>query len=231
MNVGTRNESVRQEWLEKVLTGIPSGLRILDAGAGELANKKYCRHLEYISQDFCQYEGLGDNKGLQTGAWETYQIDLVSDITDIPEVDESFDVILCSEVLEHLPNPVLALNEFQRLLKKGGSIIITAPFCSLTHFSPHHYSTGFNRYFYECHFNKLGFEIVEISKNGNFFEYLGQEIRRIPSIANKHTASKVARLEKVAIKMVLKMLDRFSKQDEGSDELLCFGYHVLAKKI
>ena len=73
--------------------------------------------------------------------------------------------------------------------------------------------------------------VVKKYKNGNFFEYLGQEIRRIPSIANKHTASKVARLEKVAIKMVLKMLDRFSKQDEGSDELLCFGYHVLAKKI
>ncbi len=230
MNVGTRNESVRQEWLEKVLTGIPSGLRILDAGAGELANKKYCSHLNYVSQDFCQYEGSGNNKGLQTGSWETQQTDIVGDIADIPEADESFDVVLCSEVLEHLPSPVLALQEFQRLLKKGGTLILTAPFCSLTHFAPYHYSTGFNQYFYEHHLEKLGFELIEMSANGNYFEYLAQEIRRVPSVAEKYTVSKVALFEKVAIKIVLKVLDRFSKQDSGSNELLCFGYHVIAKK-
>jgi ubiquinone/menaquinone biosynthesis C-methylase UbiE len=230
MNVGTRNEAVRQAWLEKVLTNIPKDKRILDAGAGELANKKYCSHLNYVSQDFCQYDGGGDNKGLHTGTWDTNQIDIVSDITDIPQQDESFDIVLCSEVLEHLPNAVLALQEFQRLLKKDGVLILTAPFCSLTHFAPYHYSTGFNRYFYEYHLKQLGFEITEISANGNYFEYLGQEIHRIPFIAEKYAASRLSSVDHFIIKMMLKILARLSKQDNGSDEFLCFGYHVLAKK-
>ncbi len=230
MNIGANNEIMRQIWLEKTLTNIPKKLRILDAGAGELANKKYCSHLNYISQDFCQYEGSGDKKGLQTGSWDTHQIDIVSDIAEIPEADNSFDIILCSEVLEHLPNPVLALKEFHRLLKKDGILILTAPFCSLTHFAPYHYSTGFNRYFYEYHLEQLGFELTESTANGNYFEYLGQEIRRIPSIAEKYTIKKISRVERLIINFLLKLLEKLSKQDTGSDELLCFGYHVIAKK-
>lgn len=230
VTVGTKNESVRNEWLEKTLKSIPKGLKILDAGAGELKNKKYCAHLDYVSQDFCQYDGSGDGNGLQTNAWNTDKIDIVGDIENIAVADESFDVVLCSEVLEHLPNPVSALNELHRLLKQGGIIIITAPFCSLTHFAPYHYSTGFNRYFYEFHLDKLGFAIDEIMANGNFFEYLGQEIGRIRSIGKKYTVKKSSLLDKIALKIVLRMLKKFSKHDSNSQELLCFGYHVIATK-
>ncbi|MEH6503185.1 MAG: class I SAM-dependent methyltransferase [Cycloclasticus sp.] len=230
MLVGTTNEMVRKEWLHKTLSAIPKGFRLLDAGAGELANKKYCSHLTYVSQDFCQYEGSGDKRGLQRGSWDTERVDIVCDITNISEGNESFDVILCSEVLEHLPNPVLALQEFRRLLKSGGTLILTAPFCSLTHFSPYHYSTGFNRYFYEYHLEKIGFEITEISTNGNYFDYLAQEIRRIPAIADSYSSMKLSRLERIAAKVLLGALSRFKKKDKGSEELLCFGYHVAAKK-
>lgn len=228
--VGTNNEATRKKWLEETLKSIPSGLRLLDAGAGELANKKYCTHLNYISQDFCQYEGTGDKKGLQRGSWDTGKIDIVGDIIDIAEDDESFDVVLCTEVLEHLPNPVKALEEFHRLLKKGGTLVLTAPFCSLTHFAPYHYSSGFNRYFYEFHLENLGFKLNEVSRNGNFFEYIGQEVHRIPSMADRYSMQKVSYLEHFSIKIVLKMLERFSKNDTSSDEVLCFGYHVIATK-
>lgn len=228
--IGTKNEAVRKEWLKQTLDRIPSNLRLLDAGAGELANKKFCQHLNYVSQDFCQYEGNGDTKGLQMGSWDTKKIDIVSDITDIPEDNESFDVILCTEVLEHLPDPVKALQEFQRLLIKDGILILTAPFCSLTHFAPYHYSSGFNSYFYEYHLGQLGFELKEVKRNGNFFEYLGQEIHRIPSMANRYSSQKVSKIERFAIKVILNMLERFSRNDTTSDEVLCFGYQVMAIK-
>ncbi len=228
--VGTTNEATRKNWLKKTLGDIPSGLRLLDAGAGELANKKYCTHLDYVSQDFCQYDGTGDTKGLQRGSWDTRKIDIVGDITNIPEDKESFDVILCTEVLEHLPNPIKALEEFQRLLKKDGILILTAPFCSLTHFAPYHYSSGFNCYFYEFHLENLGFKVDEVSRNGNFFEYLGQEIRRVSSMADKYSSQNASYIERFAIKIVLNMLERFSKNDTNSNEVLCFGYHVIARK-
>ena len=228
--VGMTNESFRKNWLKRTLEKIPDGSRLLDAGAGELANKEFCTHLDYVSQDFCQYEGTGDNKGLQTGSWDTDKIDIISDITNIPEDDESFDVILCTEVLEHLPEPIKALEEFKRLLRKNGVLILTAPFCSLTHFAPYHYSSGFNSYFYQYHLERLGFELKEVTRNGNFFEYLGQEIRRIPSVAEKYASGKPTIFERLSTKVILRMLKRFSESDTKSDELLCFGYQVVAVK-
>src|SRR3990172_6853665 len=139
------NEENRQAWLKKTLSDLPQGARILDAGAGELRNRPLCSHLSYVSQDFCQYEGVGDGNRLQTGKWDTSRIDLVCDINAIPEPDAVFDVLLCSEVLEHVPDPTKALDEFTRLLKPGGKLILTAPFTSLVHFAPYHYCSGFSR--------------------------------------------------------------------------------------
>jgi SAM-dependent methyltransferase len=230
-SVGTHNEIDRADWLEKTLLAIPAGARILDAGAGEQQFKRFCSHLDYVAQDFAQYDGRGDCSGLQMGAWDQTQLDIVSDITAIPEPDASFDAIMCIEVFEHLPNPILAIKEFSRLLKGGGQLIITAPFCSLTHFAPYHFSTGFNSYYYKKHLKEAEFEILELSTNGNFFEYLAQELQRVPWVAEQYCKERVNGLEKLSAWILLKMLERFSKKDNGSEEILCFGYHVLARKL
>jgi ubiquinone/menaquinone biosynthesis C-methylase UbiE len=232
MKIGTSNLSTRIAWIEKTLKKIPRGNRILDAGAGEQRYKKYCSHLRYTSQDFDKYDGKGDKKGLQTGKRSNTETDIVSDITSIPVSNGSFDAVICTEVFEHLPEPLLALKEFSRIIKKGGYLIITAPFCSLTHYSPYHYYTGFNRYFYETHLAKFNFKIIEIKANGNFFEYLAQEIRRIPEIKRIYIKSnKWNAIEILVFKTVLLFLSRWSKRDIGSNELLNFGYHVYARKI
>jgi len=232
MKVGTLNEANRISWIEKTLRRIPKGYKILDAGAGQQQFKNFCSHLKYVSQDFAKYDGRGDKRGLQTKVWNNSNLDIVSDITSIPRPKASFDAILCTEVFEHLPDPISALKEFSRLLKKNGYLIITAPFCSLTHFSPYHFYSGFNRYFYETYLTKFGFKIIGIKTNGNFFEYLAQEIRRIPEVKRIYLRSfKRNILETTAHKITLHFLDRWSKKDNGSEELLCFGYHVFARKI
>lgn len=230
-DVGLNNQYVRERWLEETLLALPGGARILDAGAGELKYKRFCKHLDYVSQDFGQYDGVGDSTGLQEGGWDQSRLDIVSDITTIPEANSSFDAIMCVEVLEHLPDPNLAIQEFSRLLRTGGALIITAPFCSLTHFAPFHFFSGLNSYFYEKHLHNNSFEILEITPNGNFFEFLAQELRRLPSVADKYASTRPTRIERMAMKLVLKMLQRLSGRDAGSAELLNFGYQVLAKKI
>jgi len=229
--VGTTNQKIREVWLEKTLRKIPKNSRILDAGAGEQQYKQFCSHLNYVAQDFAQYDGKGNRKGLHKSSWDQSKLDIISDITDIPEPDASFDAIMCVEVFEHLPEPIKAIQEFARLLKPGGYLILTAPFCSLTHFAPYHFCTGFNRYFYDTHLPANGFKIVELQENGNFFEYLAQEIRRIPWVAEHYAKwSKCGCLESLAMKICLSMLGRFSKKDTGSSELLHFGCHVLCEK-
>ncbi len=230
-NVGTLNEIKRFEWVIDKLKRIPSGKKILDAGAGKMKYKPYCSHLEYVSQDFGKYDGMGDGKGLQTNVRDNTKIDIISDIIKIPRKSKSFDAVMCIEVLEHLPEPLLALKELARLIIKGGDLILTAPFCSLTHLSPYHFTTGFNRYFYEYHMKKLGFEIIEITENGNFFEFLAQEVRRIPYCLQKYCSEITTDEDNNLIDEILIMLQRFAEKDHSSQELLCFGYHILAKKI
>lgn len=228
--IGRNNQDAREEWLERTLREISQGSRILDAGAGELQYKKFCSHLEYVSQDFGQYDGEGDNHGLQMSSWDNTKLDIVSDITAIPVDDESFDAIMCVEVFEHISEPARAVKEFSRILKKGGVLVITAPFCSLTHFAPYHFSSGYNRYWYEKILAEYGFEIQEITPNGNYFDYVAQEIGRLESISEKYASIKIDNMHKYSQLSLLTLLKRMSEQGGGSSELLNYGFHVKAIK-
>lgn len=222
------NEEARNRWLAHTLGAIPAGMRILDAGAGELRNKPLCDHLTYVSQDVCQYEGGGDAQGLQMGTWDTSKIDLVCDIVNIPESESSFDVILCSEVFEHLPDALKALDEFARLLKPGGKLIVTAPFASLVHFAPYHYATGFSRYWYEYHLPPRNFEIQELTPNGDWFSYAKQEMLRLPGMARRYgdwcwpLAYLVAGIGFIYFSL--------RGKSRSSTDVACFGWHCVAVK-
>ena len=227
---GCQNESSRNEWVKEKLKILPSGSRILDAGAGEKPFKKYCSHLEYISQDFGQYNPVEVKTGLQMTNWDYGNLDLISDIATIPVPEKSFDAILCTEVFEHVINPIEAVKEFARILKKNGSLIITAPFCSLTHFAPYHFYSGFNQYFYKKVLEKEGFEITEIVPNGNYFEFLAQEVGRLPGVAEKYSKKNLTTSEIKNLSNLKILLQKLSDEDSSSSELLCFGYFVLARK-
>jgi SAM-dependent methyltransferase len=168
----------RRAWIESVLTSIPSGKSILDVGCGTQQYRRYCSHLRYLSQDFGRYDGVGDNKGLQRGDWMYGKLDYVGNAWDIDEKDCSFDVILCTEVIEHLYYPNETITELTRILAPNGILILTAPVCSIPHFSPYYYYNGFSEYYYReaARINKINLEYIET--NGDAFEYLGVELRR-----------------------------------------------------
>lgn len=228
--IGRDNETNRDSWIRERLREIPKGKRLLDAGAGECRYKPLCSHLDYVSQDFNQYTGTGDDKGLQTGKWDTSRIDIVSDIVNIPEPDSSFDVILCTEVFEHIFSPSDAVREFSRLLKKGGKLILTAPFCSLTHFAPYHFATGFNRYWYEQVLRENNFVPLSITPNGSYFSYIAQEIWSLHFIGKRYSGKGLGISGFIALPLMLRRLSIMNRKDTSSSELLCFGYHVVAEK-
>lgn len=225
-----KNEENRKSWVKQQLEKIPPGARLLDAGAGEQQYKSFCAHLKYVSQDFAEYKPGNLKSGLQMPAWDYGKLDIISDITAIPEPDGSFDVILCTEVFEHIPEPVAAINEFSRLLRKGGTLLLTAPFTSMTHFAPYHFSTGFTRYFYEHHFPKAGLKIDSLLFNGNYFDVIQQELNRMDHVAMNYAKDKPSWLEYQALKVVKKMTARFSAKGNYSTELMSMGIHIVATK-
>ncbi len=50
-----------------------------------------------------------------------------ADITKLPFADESFDCVICSEVLEHIPEHEAALQELVRVLKPKGTLVVSVP--------------------------------------------------------------------------------------------------------
>ncbi|MDB5283778.1 MAG: Methyltransferase type 11 [Bacteroidota bacterium] len=65
-----------------------------------------------------------------------------SDITpfngeDIPFEDGKFDGVICTEVLEHVQNYQKLINEMYRVMKKGGTGIVTIPWSARYHYIPY----------------------------------------------------------------------------------------------
>ncbi|MEX2012773.1 MAG: methyltransferase domain-containing protein [Candidatus Levyibacteriota bacterium] len=177
-----QSDKFREHWVAERLSKIKAGDKILDAGAGECYYQRYCDHLKYTSQDFGKYDGKGDRAGIQTGTRDSSGIDIVSDIVDIPVKSASFDAVLCVEVFEHIPRPLDALSELSRVLKKGGTLILTAPFTSLTHYSPFYFYSGFSENFYKENLPMHGFKIKQVYSYGNYFDGVSLELARTPLV-------------------------------------------------
>lgn len=229
-----KNQAARERWISETLGRVPKGSALLDVGAGECAYKKYCGHLDYLAQDIAQYDGTGDGTGLHTGTWDTSQLDFVCDLYDIPE-DRQFDAVLCSEVLEHVVDPVRAVEKLVRLTRPGGQIIITAPFNSLTHFAPYHFCTGFSQYFYRHHLERLGCEIDELTANGGFFDMMDQEIGRVSRVRRKFGIWLPEPVTFLLMQIARLNVRLLASMDGGrmarkSSELQCLGWFVVARK-
>ena len=66
--------------------------------------------------------------------------------------DDSIDLVINLEVLEHLPEPVKAFHEFNRILKPGGIVLITCPNYCTPHQNPFFFYSGFSKeFFFKSH--------------------------------------------------------------------------------
>lgn len=104
----------------------------------------------------------------------------------LPFEDESFDCVLSVQVIEHTPDPGPLVMEMGRVLKKGGLLILNAPFSFRLHEEPHDY------YRYTPHglgemCRKAGLEVSETLPQGHLFSVLAHKL-------NSFLAFRVARM-------------------------------------
>lgn len=115
--------------------GLKAGDLILDmgAGAGRHAFEVYRRGAHIVALDYSLAD-LKDVSGLfaaMTEAGEapagTSWATVNGDGTQLPFPDDTFDHIICSEVMEHIPDDAAAARELARVLKPGGMLAVTVP--------------------------------------------------------------------------------------------------------
>lgn len=150
----------RCKWVESYAARLPSGTRILDVGAGMGQYRTLFAHCDYKAHDFGQEP--------QTIGHYT-PLDYESDILAIPVSDASFDAILCTEVIEHVPEPIKAIQEMTRILRPGGIILLSAPLGCLLHQEPYIYYGGYTPYWYRRFLGQAGCDVIAIESNQGFF--------------------------------------------------------------
>jgi SAM-dependent methyltransferase len=226
------NQLSRDRWVQDIANCLSQGTRVLDVGAGECRYRDLFPRCDYRTHDFHKYEGT--NGGLLKDRWRYGQIDYLSDITSIPVPNNSFDVVLCTEVLEHVPEPIAAIKELHRILKIDGLLFLSAPLGSGLHQQPYHFYGGFTPHFYNHFLRNLGFDILSIKPNGHFFLLLLQEINRgIHILRSNH---RYPRWRPVSWLLKAGSSRLFAKWMAGLDDKIpidefTVGYHVQALKV
>jgi SAM-dependent methyltransferase len=187
-NTYARDQFVKQ-WAERVS---PES-RVLDVGAGPCRYRALFAHCEYYAQDFAKYEG--SEKGLlaDKDQWSYGKLDFVSDARSIPVVAASFDAVLCTEVLEHVPEPIAVVHEIARILRPGGKVLLAAPLGSGLHQEPYHYYGGYTPYWYYKFLAEAGFTEIQVVANGGFFKHYGQESQRFSALIDPRRVFGLAR--------------------------------------
>ncbi len=196
----------------------PAGALVLDAGAGEAQYRNIFSHCRYIAVDLA----VGDP------GWDYSKLSAITDLCYLPFADSTFDIALCLVVLEHLPEPALAVKEIARVLKPGGRLFVIAPLLWEEHQTPHDYFR-FTRYGLSHLLRQAGLKVETLSPIGGYFWVLGRRFVNLLGFfqggARWILFVLLLPLFGVLLPLACYYLDRFDKKQEFT-----LGYRVIATK-
>jgi SAM-dependent methyltransferase len=217
-----RNASVTRRLGDLQLASIWKDLRvllanetgaILDVGCGEQPYRSLLRRARsYQGLDIVEsYELFGYRRGgtlyVRGYPW--------------PVADASADLILCTEVLEHVLDPSMLLSEMQRCLRPGGRLVMTVPFSARWHFVPYDY-WRFTPSSLAHLLRQAEFADVQIYSRGNPITVAAQKVLALIA------PLKAMRLPLLPVAAVAALVGHWSlSRDWGED---CLGYTIVASR-
>jgi ubiquinone/menaquinone biosynthesis C-methylase UbiE len=212
-------KKITRKNLSAFLKGYATTELILDVGAGSVST----------NHSYTQYFPNRHTIDID----EKRQPDTIGDIHELPFEDNSYGFIVCTEVLEHCHTPQKAIEELYRVLKPGGTLILTTRFVYPLHDVPHDYFR-FTKYGLQHLFRE--WKIIEIVPETNTFSAIGALVQRV----GFQTSLKGGKLTKGLLYISAEILDRMNwllKKEYGDiartspdDHIMTTGYYVVAQK-
>ena len=140
--------------------------------------------LDIGSKNNVQRDLLANSKYITCDLINNKEIDVVCDAHNLPFDPESFDLVMCQEVLEHLENPQLAINEMYRVLKFGGEVVLSTRFIFPLHADPYDFyrftDDGLKKLFHQ-------FKKVSVYPAGGLLVSISMLIiHSLPELLRKH---------------------------------------------
>lgn len=151
-----------QKFIDEKMVLISKEKIVLDIGGGD----RFQKWLEPYKDLFKNSDYKTMDYDARTGA------DVVGDIHAIPLRDETVDAIICSSVLEHVKDPIRAVLELKRVLKKEGKIFVYVPSIYPYHARKGSYPDYWRFFDDSLLFMFEGFSKVELIKAGGYFKTL-----------------------------------------------------------
>jgi SAM-dependent methyltransferase len=160
-------------------------------------------------------------------------VQVLGDAQALGLADAVFDVVLCTEVLEHLPEPQTALDEMFRVLRPSGTLLLTTRFLFPIHDAPHDY---FRFTKYGLRYLLRRFEILELQEETDsvgtlavLLQRLGmqaQTLRRTPLRAIWLIGAQMAR----PFSFLITQEYGDSRRQSAETGIMTSGYHVACRK-
>lgn len=142
---------------------------LLDAGAGFGRYKKELSGTRYES---CDFEQVFDEAAKES-------LTFICDLANIPKENNRYDVVVNTQVLEHVEHPQRVINEFYRVLKPGGRLYLTTNQTFMVHAAPHCYYF-FTRFGLASLFKNAGFVVTNIEARGGMGFVLSEFMSLFP---------------------------------------------------
>ncbi len=159
--------------------------------------------------------------------------DTVADIHALPFSDSSEGYIVSTEVLEHCHDPKTAIAEIYRVLRPGGTLVLTTRFVYPLHDTPHDYFR-FTKYGLQKLFE--GWEIVELIPETATFSALGALLQRI-GFQTELRGGKLTKAIVYCVAHILQSFDGLIRAEYGDigrtkadDHIMTTGYYLVARK-